>query len=100
MKYSTVSIVIPVYNEEKFIGTTLETVVSSDTLGLTKEIVVVDDGSTDKTIDVLKQKIEKLKNKNNNNCDIKLILNTTNKGKGSALKDGFRINLISQLLLF
>ena len=50
---------------------------------------MVDDGSTDKTIDVLKQKIEKLKNKNNNNCDIKLILNTTNKGKGSALKDGF-----------
>jgi len=46
-----VSIVVPAYNEEAFIGTLLDLVLSVDTesLGFSKEIIVVDDGSKDGT---------------------------------------------------
>ena len=45
------SIIIPAYNEERFIREILERVKKADlkTLGIVKEIIVVDDGSTDKT---------------------------------------------------
>jgi dolichol-phosphate mannosyltransferase len=47
----TLSIVIPAYNEERFIGRLLELVraVPLDPLGVTKEIIVVDDCSKDRT---------------------------------------------------
>lgn len=89
MKYSSLSIVIPVYNEEKFILTTLNTVIASDTLGLAKEIVVVDDGSSDKTVEILRRFENDFAQKKNNKITIKLIMNKKNAGKGSALKDGF-----------
>src|SRR5207302_11165296 len=46
-----VSIVVPAYNEEAFISTLLDLVLSVDTesLGFSKEIIVVDDGSKDGT---------------------------------------------------
>ena len=46
-----VSIVIPAYNEEAFIGTLLERILAVDTerLGFAKEIIVVNDGSRDGT---------------------------------------------------
>ena len=44
---------MPVYNEEKFVGLTLESVIKANTLGLKKEIIVVNDGSLDKTAKVL-----------------------------------------------
>lgn len=73
----TISIVIPVYNEEKYIAQVIETVVKSDTGNLKKEIIVVDDCSTDKTINILK----KLKG-------INLITLKKNSGKGWAVKRG------------
>ena len=47
----TLSIVIPAYNEERFIGTLLEQIAAVDLapLGVDKEIIVVDDCSTDRT---------------------------------------------------
>ena len=48
---------------------------------LKKEIIVVDDGSTDGTRDILK-KIE--------DPEIKIVFNEENKGKGSALQTGFK----------
>jgi glycosyltransferase involved in cell wall biosynthesis len=50
----TLSIVIPAYNEERFIGQLLSQVraVPLDALGITKEIVVVDDCSSDRTSEI------------------------------------------------
>lgn len=74
------SIVIPIYNEKETLLKILEKVEGADTLGLEKEIILVDDGSTDGTRDILKT----LENKH------KVIYHEKNQGKGAALKNGFR----------
>jgi dolichol-phosphate mannosyltransferase len=50
----TLSIVIPAYNEERFIGTLLEQIQAVDlaALGVGKEIIVVDDCSKDRTAEI------------------------------------------------
>lgn len=76
----SVSLVIPMYNEEQFIARTLTTV--SDFFNKNKydyEIIVVDDGSTDASLGVVKKF---LSNK------IKLLQNPGNKGKGYAVRNG------------
>lgn len=78
----SISIVIPVYNEEKFIKTTVDKVLKSNTLNLEKEIVIVDDGSKDETPHILK-------NIKEHNKSLKIITKK-NEGKGSALKKGFQ----------
>jgi dolichyl-phosphate beta-glucosyltransferase len=75
------SVIIPAYNEEKLIGISLSKFVSF--LGKKKfswEIIVVDDGSADKTSGIVKS----FKNPN-----ISLIRLEKNQGKGGALKAGF-----------
>lgn len=83
----TLTIVIPVYNEEKFIKLTLEAVVKSSCFGLKKEIIIVDDGSKDKT----SQQVSKAMNdlKKTKKISFNLITKKKNQGKGAALKDGF-----------
>jgi len=50
MRRSTVTVVIPAYNEEQTIGNVIfETTSIMNSLGVPYEIIVVDDGSTDKT---------------------------------------------------
>jgi glycosyltransferase involved in cell wall biosynthesis len=73
------SIVIPVYNEKKTIKKLLKRVEAVD-LELSKEIIIIDDGSSDGTRDVLKD-LEKGK--------YKIIFQNKNQGKGVALKKGF-----------
>lgn len=53
----TLSIVIPAYNEERFIGTLLQKIRAVDlqSLGIAKEIIVVDDCSTDRTAEIAAQ---------------------------------------------
>ena len=48
----TLSIVIPAYNEERFIGTLLEQIRAVDLQGVAKQIIVVDDCSTDRTAQI------------------------------------------------
>lgn len=73
-----ISVIIPVYNEEK---TILEIIKKVDSIKIPKEIIIVDDGSTDKTRDILKN----VKNKN-----VKIILQPRNYGKGYALRTGIK----------
>ncbi len=74
------SIVIPAYNEELFIGTLLKTILAVDTesLGFEKEIIVVNDGSKDGTADSVSRF-----------SSVKLI-DQQNQGKGAAVQRGIR----------
>ncbi len=51
----TLSIVIPAYNEERFIGTLLQQIDAVDLspLGIAKQVIVVDDCSTDRTAEIV-----------------------------------------------
>ncbi len=60
-KYPNVSIVVPCYNEEKTIGGTLDSLLKLDYPKNKLSILVVDDGSTDKTYSIAK-KYEKYNN--------------------------------------
>jgi len=75
------SIVIPVYNEAK----TLRKIVSlvKKVEGIDKEIILVDDGSTDGSIEILKDLQKKDK-------DLKIYFKSKNMGKGHTLKEGFK----------
>jgi dolichol-phosphate mannosyltransferase len=74
------SIIIPVFNEEKTILEILKKVIETNIPGIEKQIIVVDDGSTDGTINKLKT----VKN------DIKIIYHEKNQGKGAAVKTGIK----------
>lgn len=82
MKYKKISIILPVYNEEKFVVKILNKVIKSNTLNLKKEIIIVNDGSTDNT----KQKIDNFLKTNKN---IIFINQKNNSGKGTSVKLGF-----------
>lgn len=86
MKFKKLSIIIPVYNEEKFIRTILDKILAADSLGLKKEIIVVDDGSIDKTVSNIQYSVSRIKYKY---VSIHTIFKKKNEGKGAALKAGF-----------
>jgi len=77
-----ISIVIPVYNEEKFVSTTIKRVLEVDLGKLQREVVVVDDGSRDQTVAILNELAEQ-------NKEIKVYQQPVNMGKGAALQRGF-----------
>jgi len=80
-KPKSLSIIIPVYNERKTIKEIVKKVKNAPSLGLKKEIIIVDDGSNDGTANIVK----KFESKN-----IKVFLHKKNKGKGAALRTGFK----------
>lgn len=84
----TLSIIIPVYNEEQFIEKTLLTVCNADSLILNKEIIIVDDGSKDNTKSSIEQAIKTLKIQHKK-IIFKSLFKKVNEGKGAALKEGF-----------
>lgn len=73
-----VSIVIPCFNESNSIKEIIKAVIDSPVPN--KEIIIVDDFSTDGTRDILQQQIEPLVDK--------IIYHEKNKGKGAALRAG------------
>lgn len=75
-----ISIILPVYNEEKTVIKVLDLVKKSDTFSLVKEIIVINDNSNDKTLFLLKEYKKK--------TDIKILNNSVNSGKGACLKKG------------
>jgi dolichol-phosphate mannosyltransferase len=78
----TLSIVVPAYNEERFIGTLLQQIVAVDLarLGFEKQIIVADDGSTDRTADIAAGV-----------ADVMLKRMPVNSGKGSAVRAGITL---------
>jgi glycosyltransferase involved in cell wall biosynthesis len=80
------SIIIPAYNEATFIGQILQRVVAVSLLAdYKKEILVVDDASTDATVEIVEKFMA-----DNPDSDIKLIRQNPNQGKGAAIHRGIR----------
>jgi glycosyltransferase involved in cell wall biosynthesis len=73
------SIIVPVYNEARTVGEVLRRVQS---VAVPKEIIFVDDGSTDGTRDILALCADE--------PEVRVIYHTRNQGKGAALATAFR----------
>ncbi len=80
MMYKKLSIVIPVFNEERTVEKLINHVMAVD-LPLEKELVIVDDYSTDKTPEILKRLQE-------SNPAISMFRNEKNMGKGFSVRRG------------
>jgi len=74
-----IAVVLPIFNEEKKIGGVLETLSK-----IKLPIILINDGSTDKTLEVIKNTTKQDKN-------ITLISHRINLGKGSALRTGAQV---------
>ena len=75
------SVIIPAYNEAQTIGRILKRVLDINVGNLTKEIVVINDGSLDGTL----MEIKNIKDKR-----IVIYDKKTNEGKGAAIRDGIK----------
>ncbi|MBE7040284.1 MAG: glycosyltransferase family 2 protein [Ruminococcaceae bacterium] len=88
-----ISLVIPAYNEEKRIGKTLEVFYEYMNRTFSDfEIVAVNDGSKDRTVDVLEMYKEKMPR-------LKVLTYEKNRGKGGAVKYGVE-NAIGDYIFF
>ncbi len=72
-----ISVIIAAYNEQAWVEVTVTSILTSS---FPCEIIVVDDGSTDNTAEILKKFSDK----------VKVFTHTTNKGKGGAIATGLR----------
>lgn len=77
------SIIIPVFNEEKTIAEAIKRVIEQNLQGVEKEIIVVDDGSTDTTLSIILNSKAIVKNS-------RVIKHAKNLGKGAAVKTGVK----------
>lgn len=76
------SLVIPAYNEESRIADTIARAVSFlETLGKSWELIVVDDGSTDDTL-------QGIRSSQTRSTQVRLVSYTPNRGKGYAVRQG------------
>ena len=85
---SKISIVIPIYNEDKTIEKIISKVSVANTLGLEKQLILIDDCSNDKSKEILK-KYEAIHT---------IIYHKKNKGKGGALQTGFK-NALGDIII-
>jgi glycosyltransferase involved in cell wall biosynthesis len=80
------SIIIPSYNEERTIAQVIDRVLDVDLCGplgleVEKEIIVVDDGSTDSTREILRGY--------DGRAEVRVVFHDRNRGKGAAVRTGF-----------
>ena len=78
-----ISIIIPVYNEEKTVADLLNSVMNKQFDELDKEIVIIESNSTDSTRAIVKDFVVR-------HTGVKLILEEKPRGKGHAVRAGFR----------
>ena len=78
----TLTIIIPAYNEERNLASVLDSVMQVElSYGADKEIIVVDDGSTDNTVSRVQSFVAA-----NPQARINLIRHISNQGKGAAIR--------------
>ena len=75
------SVIMPCFNEEATLEAIINRVLATDTLGLEIELIVVDDGSADRSVEIVAGLAEK-------DPRIKSFPQGTNQGKGAALRVG------------
>ncbi|MDD8030815.1 MAG: glycosyltransferase family 2 protein [Acidobacteriota bacterium] len=87
------SIIIPACNEEKRIGLSLRIILNYlDSRRIAAEIIVVDDGSSDRTAEIAKEILAQW-------ADSKVISFPKNRGKGAAVREGM-LQARGELILF
>lgn len=83
--FNMLSIIVPVYNEEKYLEDVLRKVIEQPLpCGLDRELILVNDASQDNTWNVMQSLPAKFPQ-----ARFQLINKTVNEGKGAALRDGF-----------
>jgi glycosyltransferase involved in cell wall biosynthesis len=75
-----ISIIIPCFNEKEYIEEIVKRILKQDSIE--KEIIIIDDGSTDGTTEILKNNVESKVSK--------IIYLKKNFGKGNAIKEGIK----------
>jgi len=90
-----ISIIVPVYNEEKLIGECLDALISQNYAKEDYEIVVVNDGSTDITLEMIKRKRKEAEGKN---VEIKIVNLERNQGRVIAREVGAKNARYNNLL--
>jgi glycosyltransferase involved in cell wall biosynthesis len=78
---SKLSVIVPCYNEENTLEDIIDEVMAAGTRNTKKEIIIVDDCSTDSSPEIISKLEKKYK-------EVKGILKNKNEGKGAALKQG------------
>ena len=75
------SVIMPAYNEEKTIEQIIEKVMEAGIPGIQKELIVVDDGSTDRTANIVRRIQSR-------HANLYLLSHPENRGKGAAVRTG------------
>jgi glycosyltransferase involved in cell wall biosynthesis len=83
MTVSTLSIVIPCYNEAATLDQLVERVLAADVCGLRRDLIIVDDGSTDGSVAVARRLAA-------THPEVRVFEHAVNQGKGAALRTGFQ----------
>lgn len=78
------SIILPTYNSEKYIGGCLYSIMADKELFDKVELIIIDDNSSDNTLNIVKEKVGNLPN-----C--KIVNNTSNKGSGYCRNKGLEL---------
>jgi len=83
--FRTLSIVVPAYNEDRYLESVISKVVAQPLPGgLERELILVNDGSRDASWNVMQSLPDKFPG-----IRFELVNKTVNEGKGAALRDGF-----------
>lgn len=82
-KVKKLSVIIPCYNESETLALIVKEVLASDIGSTKKELVIIDDCSKDNSREII-TKLER------QYPEVKGVFQSTNQGKGAALKRGFR----------